>query len=139
MTLGVVSVADELVTTRPRRPLATRVDQVEELLAHLREQWHLLVKTDNLFGPRFALGGVLLQLQLLEELLVSARAAARIEFVKLAAQYAESAAWLYEDSGDLSTAQTYNSRAMAWAHEAGDDGLAAWTLFRRSQQATLPR
>lgn len=126
----------ELVVLRPRRPLATTVDQVEELLTHLREQWHLLVRTDNLFGPRFALGGVLLQLHLLEELLVSARATARIELVRLAAQYAESAAWLYEDSGDLPIAQAYNSRAMAWAHEAGDDSLAAWTLFRRSQQAT---
>ncbi|MGH3801866.1 MAG: hypothetical protein ACRDTD_17380 [Pseudonocardiaceae bacterium] len=91
----------------------------EELLAHLRAQWHLLVKTDNLLGPRYALSGVLLQLQLLEELLISAPASARTEFVALAAQYAESAAWLYEDSGDLAAAQTYNSRAMEWAHEAG--------------------
>jgi tetratricopeptide (TPR) repeat protein len=118
-----------------RRPLASTVDQVEELLTHLREQWHLLVRTDNLFGPRFALGGVLLQLQLLHELLTSARAAARVEFVKQAAQYAESAAWLYEDGGDLSTAQAYNDRAMAWAQEAGDDQMVVWTMFRRSQQA----
>lgn len=108
----------------------------EELLAHLRAQWHLLVKTDNLLGPRYALSGVLLQLQLLEELLISAPASARTEFVAMAAQYAESAAWLYEDSGDLAAAQTYNSRAMEWAHEAGDDLLLAWTLFRSSQQAT---
>lgn len=40
-------------------------------------QWHLLVKTDNLRGPRYDLSGVLLHVQLLEELLVSARASAR--------------------------------------------------------------
>ncbi len=118
------------------RPTASTVDQVEELLAHLRVQWHLFVKADNLFGPRYALSGVLLHVQLLDELLVSARASARTEFVTLAAQYAESAAWLYEDSGDLAAAATYNSRAMEWAHEADDHLLLAWTLFRRSQQAT---
>lgn len=118
------------------RPRASTVEQVEELLAHLRAQWHLFVKTDNLFGPRYALSGVLLHVQLLDELLVSARASARTEFVTLAAQYAESAAWLYEDSDDLAAAATYNSRAMEWAHEAGDHLLVAWTLFRRSQQAT---
>jgi hypothetical protein len=112
------------------------VEEVEELLAHLRAQWHLLVKTDNLFGPRYALSGVLLHVQSLEELLVSARAGARTKFLKLAAQYAESAAWLYEDSGDLGSAQTYNSRAREWAHEAGDHLMLAWTLFRGSQQAT---
>jgi len=60
-----------------RRPRTSTIDEVEQLLAHLREQWHLLVKTDNLFGPRYALSGVRLQLQLLEELLESARASAR--------------------------------------------------------------
>lgn len=119
-----------------RRPRTSTIDEEEQLLVHLREQWHLLVKTDNLFGPRYALGGVRLQLQLLEELLESAQASARNEFVRLAAQYAESAAWLYEDSGDLAAAKAYNSRAMEWAHEVGDGQLLAWTLFRRSQQAT---
>ncbi len=119
-----------------KRPVASTVEEVEELLAHLRAQWHLFVKTDNLFGPRYALSGVLLHVQLLEELVVSARASARTEFVTLAAQYAESAAWIYEDSDDLAAAATYNSRAMEWAHEAGDHLLLAWTLFRRSQQAT---
>lgn len=122
--------------TRGCRLQASTADDVGGLLAHLREQWHLLVRTDNLFGPRYALRAVLLHVQLLEDLLESARAGARTDFVQLAAQYAESAAWLYEDSGDLATAEAYNSRAMEWAHEAGDDVMLAWTLFRRSQQAT---
>jgi len=32
------------------------------LITHLREQWHLLVKTDNLLGSRHAVSGVLDQL-----------------------------------------------------------------------------
>lgn len=124
-----------LLPAEPRRRVLT-ADEIDELLGHLREQWHLLVRTDNLFGPRYALAGVLLQLRLIQDLLPSMRVQARNEFIKLAAQYAESAAWLHEDGGDLPAAAAYNGQAMAWAHEAGDDPMLAWTLFRRSQQAT---
>jgi len=68
--------------------------QVGDLLAHLRDQWHLLVKTDNLLGPRHAVRGVLDQIAVIEELLRVTRDAGRREIAQLAAQYAESAAWL---------------------------------------------
>ena len=51
-----------------------RLDAVVE---HLREQWHLLVKTDNLLGPRHALSGVLGQLETIDELLATAGTAGR--------------------------------------------------------------
>lgn len=110
--------------------------QAAEVLAHLREQWHLLVKTDNLLGPRCALAGVLGQIAIIEALLHSTRNRTRIDIVQLAAQYAESAAWLHEDVGDLIRARYWTGRAMEWAHEAGDPLMLAWVLFRRSQQAT---
>ncbi|MGH8164805.1 MAG: hypothetical protein ACREP1_10780, partial [Rhodanobacteraceae bacterium] len=69
--------------------------QVAEVLAHLREQWHLLVKTDNLLGPRHALAGVLDQIAIIETLLPSTRDGVRTDVAQLAARYAESAAWLY--------------------------------------------
>lgn len=47
--------------------------QVVEVLTHLREQWHLLVKTDNLLGSRHALGGVLDQIAIIDALLHSTR------------------------------------------------------------------
>src|SRR5215813_5336273 len=49
--------------------LASSPEQVGVLLDHLRDQWHLLVKTDNLLGPRHAARGVLDQLAVIEELL----------------------------------------------------------------------
>ncbi|MGH3975326.1 MAG: helix-turn-helix domain-containing protein, partial [Pseudonocardiaceae bacterium] len=110
--------------------------QVDEVLIHLREQWHLLVKTDNLLGPRHALAGVLDQIAILEALLHSARDKTRTDVTRLAARYAESAAWLHEDVGDMARARYWTGRAMEWAHEAGDPLMLAWTLFRRSQQAT---
>ncbi len=101
---------------------------------HLREQWHLLVKTDNLFGPRFALGPVHSHLRLLKELMPAARGPVRQDLVRLAARYAESASWLHEDAGEDGFAQYWSDRAMEWAQEADDRLLVSWTLFRRSQQ-----
>src|SRR5207248_6617225 len=95
--------------------------------------------TDNLLGPRYALRGVLDQLATIDDLLASVNLAARREVVKLGAQYAESASWLYEDSGDLATAHLWNNRAMEWAHEADDYLMLSWSLFRRSQQAMVSR
>lgn len=65
------------------------------------------------------------------ELLPITSGVRRTELVALAAVYAESAAWLHEDAGQMSAASHWVGRAMEWAHEAGDGRLLAWTLFRR--------
>jgi transcriptional regulator with XRE-family HTH domain len=109
--------------------------QTEDLIGHLTDQWHALVKTDNLLGPRHALGAVLDNLGVVAALLRTVRAPARREVIRLGARYAESAAWLYEDSGALESARYWTGRSMEWAVEAGDHLMASWTLFRRSQQA----
>lgn len=111
------------------------VGEVDDLLVRLRDEWHRLVKIDNRFGPRHALRGVLGQLQVIDNLLLTARDSARVAVITVGAQYAESASWLCEDAGDLAAANAWNSRAAAWAHEAGDHLMLIWTLFRRSQQA----
>jgi transcriptional regulator with XRE-family HTH domain len=124
----------------PSRRLPTgSVDHVDELVVHLRDQWHVLVRADNLLGPRRALAGVLEQIGVIEELLPVVQGAERSELVKLAAAYAESAAWLYEDSGQMGTSVGWIDRAMTWSHEADDRDMVAWTLFRRSQQAAAGR
>lgn len=114
--------------------------QSEALLVHLRETWHLLVQNDNLLGPLHALAGVHQNLGVLQEHLEHAEPHLRGEALVLAARYAESAAWLYEDcaADELGAARAtyWTNQAMAWAVEAGDDVMTAWTLFRRAQQAT---
>ncbi|MGW4115286.1 helix-turn-helix transcriptional regulator [Actinosynnema sp. NPDC004786] len=117
-------------------PTGLSVGDFSDVLSHLREQWHLLVKTDNLFGPRFALRSVHEHLRLVMDLARSARGVVRRETVRLAAQYAESAAWLHEDAGEDRLATYWTDRAMEWSYEADDRLMLAWTLFRRSQQAT---
>jgi hypothetical protein len=68
-------------------------------------------------------------------MLPALRGEMRERAVRLGSQYGESAAWLHEDAGDLAIAQYWTGRAMEWAHEADDDVMLAWTLYRRSQQA----
>jgi tetratricopeptide (TPR) repeat protein len=125
---------------RPRRGRLSLVvsspSEVTELLAHLRDHWHLLVKTDNLLGPRHALTGVNTQLGVLKDLMSADLGELRRETVQLAAQYAESAAWLHEDAGDLTQARFWTGQAMEWAYEINDGIMIAWTAYRRSQQLT---
>ena len=111
-------------------------DQLDELFALLDQQWHALVKTDNLLGPRAALGGVIAYLGVIDALLRTARSATRARVLALGSRYAESAAWLCEDSGELATSRYWIGRSMEYAVEAGDRLMISWTLFRRSQQAT---
>ena len=118
----------------------TRDGSESELLHHLNEQWHHLVRADNLLGPRAALQGVRDQLRIINELLelTSANAPMRSDLLALAARYAESASWLYEDSGELAQAHTWSGRAIQWAYEAEDGPMLAWAYFRKSQQASTP-
>jgi tetratricopeptide (TPR) repeat protein len=127
--------------SNPGPALLSKLDgsRIEAATEHLREMWHALVRADNLFGPRHALTSVHQQISLLESLLGYARGAQRLELLGLAAQYAESAAWLHEDSADMSNAVKWTSQAMEWATESDDQAMVTWTLFRRSQQAATKK
>jgi tetratricopeptide (TPR) repeat protein len=109
--------------------------QLDELICLLDDQWHALVRTDNLLGPRHALGGVRDQIGVVETLLRSVRPPVRQLVLQLAAKYAESAAWLYEDSGDMRGARHWTVRSMEWALEAGDRLMMSWVLFRHAEYA----
>lgn len=127
------SAGRSLINRSVVRPAAGRLD---ELLAHLREQWHALVKTDNLLGPSHALRGVHDHLRFLLDLLPQVRGGARRDVARLSAQYAESAAWLHEECGNPEAASKWTSRSMDCALQAEDPLMFCWALFRKSQQAT---
>jgi tetratricopeptide (TPR) repeat protein len=109
--------------------------QLDELIRLLDDQWHVLVRTDNLLGPRHALSGVREQLAVIGALLRTARPPARHQVLQLGARYAESAAWLDEDSGDLPGSRYWTGRSMEWALEAGDRLMMSWVLYRRGEHA----
>ena len=123
-------------STVPRSRLETlSARQLEELTGLLDDQWHALVRTDNLLGPRHALSGVRDQLGVIDTLLRSVRPPVRHRVLQLGAKYAESAAWLHEDSGDMNGARYWTGRSMEWALEAGDRLMMSWVLFRRGEHA----
>jgi hypothetical protein len=97
------------------------------------------VKTDNLLGPRYALTAVISNLEVIDVILRTIRQEARSRALSIGAHYAESAAWLHEDSGDLAGAQYWARRCMEWAIEADDTLMVAWSLNRRSCQAAAAR
>ena len=80
-----------------------------ELIRLLDDQWHVLVRT--------------------------VRPPARYQVLQLGARYAESAAWLHEDSGDLAGSRYWTGRSMEWALEAGDRLMMSWVLYRRGEHA----
>ena len=121
------------------RLTAFTAGQFDELISHLDDQWHALVKTDNLLGPRHALAGVRAQLSVIDALLRSVRLPVRDRVLRLGARYAESSAWLHEDSGDTAGGRYWTGRSMEWAVEGGDRLMVSWALFRRSQQAAADR
>ena len=126
--------ADHGMLTRSRLDRLSGA-QLDELIHLLDDQWHALVRTDNLLGPRYALGGVRDQLGVIELLLRTVRPPARHQVLQLAARYAESAAWLHEDSGDLPGSRYWTGRSMEWAMEAGDRLMMSWVLYRRGEHA----
>ena len=111
--------------------------QLGELIRLLDDQWHVLVRTDNLLGPRHALIGVRDQLTVIDVLLRSVRPPVRHRVLQLGARYAESAAWLHEDSGDLAGSRYWTGRSMEWALEAGDRLMMSWVLYRRGEHAAV--
>lgn len=100
---------DEVTRLRLNELSGAQLDVLTELLA---DQWHVLVRTDNLLGPRHALGTVHTHLGVIEALLRAVRLPARQRVLRLAGRYAESAAWLHEDSGDLAAARYWTGRGL---------------------------
>ena len=128
----------DVVGSLPSPGFAPPSMPVAEVIAYLEQQWHVLVRADNLLGPAHALGAVQEQVMLIDRLLHDGKGPTA-QLWRLGAQYAESAAWLFEDLGDQATAVRWTSRALEWAHAGDDQSMVSWALFRRSQQAAASR
>lgn len=106
----------------------------DETIHLLREQWHLLVQNDKVFGPEYALMGVTRQLTTIEDLPNEVPQALRPAVIRLAAQYAESAAWLHQSLNDPAAGHRRTRQALAWAGQIADPTMTAWATYRSSQQ-----
>jgi hypothetical protein len=102
---------------------------------HLRDMWHALVRTDNLLGPKHALGGVLDNIAAVQAVFPRFHDHEKLRLVDWAAQFAESAAWLYEDLRQLPQAAGWIDRAHGWAVQTGNEPMTTWTVVGRARQA----
>ncbi|MFJ9456400.1 tetratricopeptide repeat protein [Kitasatospora sp. NPDC101447] len=108
-------------------------------VSHLRSLMPGHYKAANLLGSRHALDAVTRHVQLLDRLQVNVGGRARDELLTIGARTAEFLGWLNQDLGDFGQALYWSDRAMEWAQETGDDVMAAYVLFRKSNQATAQR
>ncbi|MEU1752877.1 hypothetical protein ABZ436_09525 [Micromonospora matsumotoense] len=115
-------------------PVEARPGSWDETIHLLREEWHLLVQNDKAFGPEYALTGVSRQLATIEALMHEVPQTLRPAAVRLAAQYAESAAWLNQSLNDRHAGQRWAQQALSWAQQIADPAMTAWAIYRSSQQ-----
>lgn len=108
-------------------------------VSHLRGLMPGHYKAANLLGSRHALDAVTRHVQLLDRLQQNVGGRARDELLTIGARTAEFLGWLNQDLGDFDQALYWSDRAMEWAQETGDDVMAAYVLFRKSNQATAQR
>src|SRR5262249_18601268 len=59
----------------------------------------------------------------------------RRDLLRVAAQSAEFAGWLYRDVGTPELANYWRDRATEWAQEAGDGAMQGYVLLKKSQAA----
>ncbi|MDH6137464.1 hypothetical protein P3T37_006896 [Kitasatospora sp. MAA4] len=111
----------------------------EFFAAHIRTLMPNHYRTVNLLGARHALDSVERHLRVINRLQTQTDGAARDGLLTLGARIAEFLGWLHQDLGDFTQATYWSDRAMEWAQQTGDDVMAAYVLFRKSNQATARR
>ncbi|BEK87194.1 hypothetical protein GCM10010198_67710 [Nocardia seriolae] len=107
-----------------------------EFVDHLKTLLDAHARMDALSGPRYVVGTLQGELQLIEDLCGKARGAMRPALLEVGTRFCEFAGWLYQDSGDLRRALYWTNRAMDYAEELYDPHLRSYVLQRRSNIAT---
>ncbi|GIF98551.1 helix-turn-helix domain-containing protein [Catellatospora citrea] len=92
---------------------------------------------DKALGPRHLVEVVLTQIAVLDKLRYGSRPGTAEPAMRLLAQYAEFAGWLYQDLGNTAAAMHWTDQAGQRAQAIGDHQLAAYLLVRRSNIALL--
>lgn len=105
------------------------------VIDYLRHQLALCKADDGTMGRDSTLPVVLGILGAIEEHASDVKPAVRREFLKVGAEGAEFAGWLYRDGRDMPRAMYWHDRAIEWAQEAGDQALQGYVLLKKAQLA----
>lgn len=129
--------ADVVTRTTPKPANVgsfTPADDVSPV-EHFRKLREMLSESDNLFGPRHLVPVVTEQITLIQQLRHGRDGADSRELLTIQARYAETLAWLYQDTADFRSAQYWLDRALEWSHMSADGIWTAFVLARKSQLA----
>ncbi|MGH2707908.1 MAG: helix-turn-helix domain-containing protein [Actinomycetota bacterium] len=106
-----------------------------EAAEHFRRQIAACAAADGLRGPKHTLPAVLGIVGAVERSACEVKLPIRAELLRVGAQCAEFAAWLYRDLGVSVVAECWRDRAIEWAEEAGDSAMQGYVLLKKSQAA----
>jgi transcriptional regulator with XRE-family HTH domain len=118
----------------PTHPMPAVVE-TGEVAGYLARVFPEFSTADWLLGPQLVLPAIPRHLELVNQLLDGATSSDRRELLGVGARWAEFAAWVYADADHFGSAAAWADRAMAWATEADDQAMVAYTLVRKADQA----
>jgi tetratricopeptide (TPR) repeat protein len=96
-------------------------------------------RTANLLGARHVLDTTVCNACRVERMQYEVDGSDLEALLRVGARVTEFLGWLYQDLGDFHSATYWSDRAMEWSQQIGDDLMAAYVLFRKSNQATSRR
>src|SRR5262249_47647215 len=106
-----------------------------EAVAHFRTVLSECTTDDGALGPRHVVSTILGMLAAVENAARDAMPGTRAELLKVGADAAEFAGFLYRDLGIPDLADYWRDRALEWARERGDRQMEGYVLLRKSQAA----
>jgi transcriptional regulator with XRE-family HTH domain len=122
-------------TGRLTRSRAVQRLSAREVVGYLGRVFPEFSTADWLLGSQVVLPTIPRHLATIQQLLAEATGTDRVEVLGVAARWAEFAAWLYQDAGHGQAGAGWASRALAWAEEADDQVMVAYTLARQADLA----
>lgn len=102
---------------------------------YLTQQLRRSKVDDGAFGPTRALPVVLGVVEAITQHVRDVGPDERKALLRLGADGAEFAGWLYRDLHDIASATYWYDRAMEWAQAAGDTTMQGYVLLKKSQMA----
>jgi len=106
-----------------------------EAVSHFRSVLQECTVDDGVLGARRVIPTVLGVLAAVDGAARDARSAIRLELLKVGAEAAEFAGFLYRDLGVPDVAEYWRDRSIEWARDRDDRQMEGYVLLRKSQAA----
>jgi transcriptional regulator with XRE-family HTH domain len=106
-----------------------------DVVAHFRRLLDAAISKDGNNGPRDTLPVVFGILSAIETSARDVKPSIRRQLLRVGAECAELAGWLFRDLSSPTTADYWRDRAIEWAQESGDQAMQGYVLLKKAQAA----